>query len=373
MFVNELHQGGVRALLAWEPTLFDNMQLPTGVQLDDVVDNILYKYGDTPLYTPDPAVVKFYIGRWSKRRLPVWNKYKALLAIDFNPLENYDRTELTTKTNTGTQTLDREGDDTVTRSGEDKLTRSGDDTTARNGEDKLARTGDDTTTRNGEDKLARTGDDTVTRNGEDELAKTGDDTTTRNGEDKLTKSGSEKSERDITLTKDVAAFNSSSYSPALQDTTDDDTELTFTNRDDTRTYTDLEDKTDYNSTETRTYTDLEDKTAYNSTDTRTFTNLEDKTDYNSTDTRTYTNLEDKTTYNSTDTRTYTNLKDKTDYNSSNTRTDDLTEEIDSHIHGNIGVTSSQDMFKQQIDIIPYYDLIDFITTDWHQEFNLYIY
>lgn len=340
MFVNELHQGGIKALLAWEPTIFDNMQLPDGVALDDVVDHILYKYGDTPMYTPDPAVVKFYIGRWSARRLPVWNKYKALLEIDFNPLENYDRSELTTRTNTGTQTLDREGDDTVTRSGEDKLTRTGDDTTARNGED----------------KLARTGDDTVTRNGEDELAKTGDDTTTRNGEDKLTKSGTEKSERDVTLSKDVSAYNSSSYSPASQDVTDDDTTISFTSRDDTRTYTDLEDKTDYNSTETRTYTDLEDKTAYNSTDTRTFTNLEDKT-----------------TYNSTDTRTYTNLKDKTDYNSSNTRTDDLSEEIDSHIHGNIGVVSSQDMFKQQLDIIPYYDLVDYIATDWHQEFNLYIY
>ena len=352
MFVNELHQGGIKALLAWEPTIFDNMQLPDGVALDDVVDHILYKYGDTPVYTPDPAVVKFYIGRWSKRRLPVWNKYKALLAMDFNPLENYDRTEYTTLdrditvTNTGTQTLEREGDDTVTRSGEDKLTRSGDDTTARNGED----------------KLARTGDDTVTRNGEDELAKTGDDTTTRNGEDKLTKSGTEKSERDVTLTKDVSAYNSSSYSPSSQDVTDDDTTISFTSRDDTRTYTDLEDKTDYNSTETRTYTDLEDKTAYNSTDTRTFTNLEDKT-----------------TYNSTDTRTYTNLKDKTDYNSSDTRTDDLSavtdyyDTIDTHIHGNIGITSSQDMFKQQIDIIPYYDLVDYIATDWHQEFNLYIY
>lgn len=274
MYFNQLHQGGIRALIDWDNTIFDNMTLPDDVALADVVDHILYKYGDTPLFTPDPAVVKFYIGRWSTRRLPVWNKYKELLEIDFNPLENYDRTEKTTIDDDGTATHDYSGDDSVTRTGEDKL------------------------------------------------ARTGDDTISRNGEDKLTKAGSETSERDADTTRTVSAFNSSAWQNDSKDTVNDDTTLSFTNR---------------------------------------------------TDTRTYTNLDDKTTYNSTDTRTYTNLKDKTDYNSKDKLTNDLTREINGHVHGNIGVVSSQDMFKQQVEIIPYYDLIDFIATDWHQEFNLYIY
>ena len=63
MFVNELYQGGIRALLAYDPTLFDNFvppEDPDHVALDEqlIIDNILYKYGDAPLFTPDPAVVK---------------------------------------------------------------------------------------------------------------------------------------------------------------------------------------------------------------------------------------------------------------------------------------------------------------------------
>lgn len=93
MYVNELHQGGIRALLDWDNTIFDNMQLPEGVELADVVDHILYKYGDTPLFTPDPSVIKFYVERWSKRRLSLWERYKAAIEAEYNPLENYDRNE----------------------------------------------------------------------------------------------------------------------------------------------------------------------------------------------------------------------------------------------------------------------------------------
>ena len=93
MFVNELHQGGIRAILDYDPTVFDDMLLPDDVELADVVDNIIYKYGDTPLFTPDPSVIKFYIGRWSKTRLPLWNRFQAAVEEEYDPLQNYDRHE----------------------------------------------------------------------------------------------------------------------------------------------------------------------------------------------------------------------------------------------------------------------------------------
>lgn len=93
MFVNEIHQGGIRALLDYDNTIFDNMVVPDGVSLDDVVDNILFKYGDTPLFAPDPAVMKFYIGKWSNKRLDQWKRFKAAIETEYNPLENYDRIE----------------------------------------------------------------------------------------------------------------------------------------------------------------------------------------------------------------------------------------------------------------------------------------
>lgn len=93
MLVNELHQGGIRALLAWDNTIFDDMVVPEDVDPNDIIDRIIYKYGDTPLFTPDPSVIKFYIGRWSRRRLSLWERYKEAIELDYNPIENYDRTE----------------------------------------------------------------------------------------------------------------------------------------------------------------------------------------------------------------------------------------------------------------------------------------
>ena len=93
MFVNELYQGGIRALLDQDPTLFAHLALPSGISAQQVVDRIIFKYGDTPLFAPDPAVMKYYIPLWSQRRLPLWERYKEVAEAQYNPIENYDRYE----------------------------------------------------------------------------------------------------------------------------------------------------------------------------------------------------------------------------------------------------------------------------------------
>ena len=108
MLVNELHQGGVRALIDYDTTIFNNMVLPAGISLQDVVDHILFKFGDAPLFSPSPAVMKYYIGEWSRRKLPLWERYKKAIELQYDPIENYDRKEdITRKFNsTATQTGD---------------------------------------------------------------------------------------------------------------------------------------------------------------------------------------------------------------------------------------------------------------------------
>ena len=93
MFVNQLNQGGIRALLAYDSSLFDEMSLPEGVDLQKVVDKIIFNYGDAPLFCPDPAVMKYYITTWSAERLPLWNRFKTATELEYNPIENYDRNE----------------------------------------------------------------------------------------------------------------------------------------------------------------------------------------------------------------------------------------------------------------------------------------
>lgn len=207
MLVHELHHGGVRALLEWDPTLFDSMSVPEGVTVNDVVDHIIYKYGDSPVYAPEPSVMKYYIKKWSERRLPLWNRYLAAISIEYNPLENYDRTEYTTVSRDGTVTDVHSGTTTDDHTG--------------------------------------------------------------------------------TITDRRAADDSS----------------TFVN---------------YNQTEP----DTEDKRTHDDT------------------------IE---------------------------RTNDLTDITDSNIHGNIGVTTSQQMLTSELDLIPRLDIIEYIADNWHSEFCLSIY
>lgn len=131
MFVNELHQGGIRALLDYDNTIFDDMVVPEDVDLADVVDHIIYKYGDTPLFSPDPSIIKFYIGRWSKRRLSLWERYKAAIEIEYAPLENYDRTDKGTITFEPTTTYERKisADNATDYQPDSKDIRAGKDTT----------------------------------------------------------------------------------------------------------------------------------------------------------------------------------------------------------------------------------------------------
>lgn len=93
MLVNQIYHGGIRAIIDYDPTVFDNMVLPEDMDAQAVVDHIIMKYGDAPLFAPDPAVIKYYIGEWSNRRLPLWNRYKAAAEKQYDPLENYDRNE----------------------------------------------------------------------------------------------------------------------------------------------------------------------------------------------------------------------------------------------------------------------------------------
>lgn len=126
MFVNQIYQGGIRALLAYDNTLFDNFTAPTDpegtpVDLDLIINTILYKYGDAPLFTPNPAVMKFYIGEWSERRQPLWNRFYKAVLEEYDPISNYDRTEKTSDYLTHGHTVTTDDDLTAGTSVENQI------------------------------------------------------------------------------------------------------------------------------------------------------------------------------------------------------------------------------------------------------------
>ena len=111
MFVNQIIQGGIRALLDYDNTIFDDMQLPDDFPpVEDIIDRILFKYGDTPLFCPDPAVMKYYIGKWSVRRGYIWWRYMNAIMTEYSPLNNYDRYESGSSTVENTISADNSTD-----------------------------------------------------------------------------------------------------------------------------------------------------------------------------------------------------------------------------------------------------------------------
>lgn len=200
MIVNEMHQGGIRAIIDYDNTVFDNLTLPDDINDDDtkalLIDTILYKYGDAPLFSPDPSVVKYYIGRWSSRRAPLWDRYYKAVTADYDPLSNYDRTEKRELTHGK------------------KVTYGGTVTDSTSG--------------------------TITD----------------------TPSGSVKVEKDDTTTENVSAYNSSTWEPSKQSVLDGETNTSYTNYKEERSFTNYQEQRTYNNSDTNSGKDSEETHTY---------------------------------------------------------------------------------------------------------------
>ena len=287
MFVNEMHHGGIRAVLDYDNTVFDNMHLPTGISLGEVVDDIIFKYGDAPLFCPDPAVLKYYIERWSDHRLPLWERFIAAVSAQYDPIENYNRYELS---------------ETSLKYGH-KIT-----------------TDDDVT----HGHKITTNDDLT----HGEKITTNDDM--KHGHKVVT---NDDLKHGLTVENQISADNAATYQPdnkGINSGTDErDTDETHSGTD----------ERDYDET-------------HSGKDERDFDEThsgKDERDYDETHSG----------------------KDERDISESHSGKD-ITG-VDSHIHGNIGVTTSQQMLNQELDIIQRLDIINYIADDWHSEFCLLIY
>lgn len=73
--------------------LFVNLSLPTGIDKDILTNNILLKGADFEVMYSDPYFLKEAIGMWSGKWQHTFEKWVAALAIEYSPLENYDRKE----------------------------------------------------------------------------------------------------------------------------------------------------------------------------------------------------------------------------------------------------------------------------------------
>lgn len=111
-----------------EDDLFKNMSLPSGIDKDTLVGNILMRGGEFEVMYSDPYFMQNVIGVWSRKWYKTIDKWVKALAIDYNPLENYDRMEEWTDTTDGSTSGRRDNGNTRTLNYTDALTLDHDET-----------------------------------------------------------------------------------------------------------------------------------------------------------------------------------------------------------------------------------------------------
>ena len=295
-------------LYNWDETIFDLMQIPEALDKDTLVDNLLAETAELEVLYPNPVVFKNLVGVWSAKQLDIWNRLYATTQYEYNPIENYNRYETGSDSGTG------------------RTTHSGTDTTA------------DTTTYGGTDgrteAIMHGGSDTNTR----QTAEGGSQGESATGQ--MAQGGQDVVTGSDTKGHWIAGFDSA---PSGQD--------------------------DGLVKQTRDQDDATTTTAYGKTES---SNGSKTTSFGKTESENDTTAYGKTE-NVTEQRTYGQTIQKAGnmtHGEQVATTNDGEHEL--HAHGNIGVTTTQKLIREQ-RAIDLFNLYDIIIEDFKMRFCILVY
>ena len=328
----------VLGLYNYDDTIFDNMVFPeamTTTEKTDTINNIILECAELEVLYTNPAFMKFAIQTWSRKELPTWIRVYNASVAEYDPIENYNRYEESTQTTD--MTRQHSGNDTRRMVIDQSEVNRGADTVANTGTDTTAHSGNDTTTHSGKDTTQLSGTDGSHTVIDADEVHTGTDTTTNTGSD--------------VTTNQIAGFDSNTLVDHDKSTLahghgtsllHGESVATDTTEDITITHGKKEELT-HGHSEQLTHGHTEQLT-HGHTETTTHGHAID-TDADNTETTTH------------------GLKIEDD--------GDVTTE--SHIHGNIGVTTSQQMLESELLIAPKLNIINYITESFKKRFCLLVY
>lgn len=95
-------------LSRFNPGILGELVLPDGLDADLVKDNLLAETAELEVIYPDAVFMQAMIGRWSHKELPIWTRLYKTTLLDYNPIENYDRTEEWTEGENSARSVDAE-------------------------------------------------------------------------------------------------------------------------------------------------------------------------------------------------------------------------------------------------------------------------
>lgn len=84
------------AIHNFDDTIFDDMSIPDGMNGETLKNMILFELGELSVYYSDPEFLKLYIKNWSESRISVWQHLWDLAVEEYDPLDNYNRTDTIT-------------------------------------------------------------------------------------------------------------------------------------------------------------------------------------------------------------------------------------------------------------------------------------
>lgn len=145
----------ILGLYQWDPTIFDDMQLPDAIDRNTLIGNIVLECAGLEITLPNAEIFKNMLTTWSNSRIDAWSKMVTALQSQYNALHNYDRTE----THTDKWSNDSTKNMVQSSGGSDTTTNK---TAAYNG-DALATAGENKTAYGGTANTTNTDKDSGTR------------------------------------------------------------------------------------------------------------------------------------------------------------------------------------------------------------------
>ena len=296
----------VLGLYNFDSSLFDEMAYPSGFTNEEkqtVVGNILMECAELEFLFPDFTAAKQAIGIWSRLNVAVWERIFTAANLEYNPIENYNRTELETIADDRTDT------------------HSGNDVTRSSGVDSRALTSTKTETHSGSDSKQLSSTDSETNSGSDSR--------------QLSSTGSETNSGTDTQTNKISGYDSGNLVDHDQNLLQHGHGVSTTS----------------SGSDATTYGHVINKTG-SGTDATTYGHVITEGGSGS----------DATTYGKTETLTH---------GEQIVHDGDITK--NSHISGNIGVTTSQQMLEQEIEISAKLNVMDMIVRVFKERFCILVY
>lgn len=106
----------ILGLYNYDNTIFDLLTLPEGLDKTSLIKSICAELADMELLYPNPEVMKDLIGVWSVGCQYEWAKLLESMNFEYNPIDNYDRTETRSLTSQGTGSGTDGGSDSLSTS-----------------------------------------------------------------------------------------------------------------------------------------------------------------------------------------------------------------------------------------------------------------